>query len=123
MLIVMTKPFARWARHEAISGQLLVKAIREIEAGFVDAHLGSGLIKKRVARPGGGKRGGYRTIIAFRHAEVAIFLFGFAKNEQATLDPAELAYFRELASVLLSKPLDEVREMIADDRLYEVRLK
>jgi len=36
----------------------------EIQKGLIDARLGGGLIKKRVARSGHGKRGGYRVILA-----------------------------------------------------------
>jgi hypothetical protein len=122
MLALMTKSFARWAGNEKIADRSLWKAIREMESGLIEARLGSGLIKKRVARSGSGKSGGYRTIIAYRHAEVAIFLFGFAKSEQETMTPAELAYFRELAAVFLSKSDDEINAMIRDERLYEVRM-
>ena len=48
---------------------------------LIDADVGSGLIKQRIARPGGGKSGGYRSILMFRSGERAIFVFGFAKSE------------------------------------------
>lgn len=32
--------------------------------GWSEANLGDGLFKKRLARPGGGKSGGYRAIVA-----------------------------------------------------------
>jgi len=46
--------------------------------------LGGGIIKQRVARPGKGKSGGYRTVIAYRARNRAVFLFGFAKSERDT---------------------------------------
>jgi len=49
---------------------------------LIDAELGGGLIKQRVARSGGGRLGGYRTVIAFRAAQRAVFLYGFAKSER-----------------------------------------
>ena len=58
--------FARWARKEHLTDRMLHDAANEIERGLVDARLGGFLLKKRVARPGGGKRGGYRTILAYR---------------------------------------------------------
>ncbi len=123
MRVFTTKSFARWARNERITQRSLLKAIGEVESGLIDAQLGSGLIKKRIARAGAGKRGGYRTIIAYRHAGISVFLFGFAKQEQETLTAPELLYFRELASVLLSKAVDELDAMVLDERLFEVRLK
>ena len=73
--------FARWARKERLTDQMLYDAADEIERGLIDARLGGFLLKKRVARPGGGKRGGYRTIVAHRQGIRLVFLFGFAKNE------------------------------------------
>ena len=40
------------------------------------------MIKQRVARAGQGRSGGYRTLIAVRFEESAVFLFGFAKNDR-----------------------------------------
>ena len=50
-----------------------------------DAERGGGIIKQRVARPGQGKSGGFRTVIAYRHGVRAIYLFGFAKSERANV--------------------------------------
>jgi len=64
--------------------------------------LGGGLIKQRTARPGQGKSGGYRTIIAYRRGDRAVFLFGFAKSERANLDDDELSYLRRIGRSYLS---------------------
>jgi hypothetical protein len=63
----------------------LVAAIDQANCGLIDADLGGGLIKQRVAREGGGKSGGYRTLVFFRHEERAIFAFGFAKSDKPVL--------------------------------------
>jgi hypothetical protein len=60
------KGFSRFQRKEGISDKRLCEAMRDAAAGLIEADLGLGLIKQRVARPGHGKRGGYRTIIAYR---------------------------------------------------------
>jgi hypothetical protein len=39
------------------------------ENGQIDADLGGGVIKQRIARPGEGKSNGYRSIILFRKGE------------------------------------------------------
>jgi hypothetical protein len=54
---------------ERLPDTILCKPAREVLAGTLgagEADLGSGLFKKRLARPGGGKRGGYRAIIAYQ---------------------------------------------------------
>jgi hypothetical protein len=50
--IFKLKTFARFARRERISDVSLYDAIDRAERGLVDADLGGGLIKQRVARPG-----------------------------------------------------------------------
>jgi hypothetical protein len=37
-----------------------------------------GVIKQRVARPGQGRSGGYRVLVAYRAGHRAVFLYGFA---------------------------------------------
>jgi hypothetical protein len=78
------------ANREGINDATLVAAIDQADRGLIDADLGGGLIKQRVAREGGGKSGGYRTLVFFRQEERAIFAFGFAKSDKANLSAAEL---------------------------------
>jgi RelE toxin of RelE / RelB toxin-antitoxin system len=54
--------FAKFASREGISDVTLVAAIDRADRGLIDGDLGGGLIKQRVAREGGGKSGGYRTL-------------------------------------------------------------
>ena len=58
--------FRKFARKERISDKALCEAVARVQAGLVDADLGGGLLKQRVARDGQGKSGGYRTLVAFR---------------------------------------------------------
>jgi hypothetical protein len=67
------RAFARFQRREGIADKTLAKAVRGAEDGLVDADLGGGLIKQRVARPGQGKRGGFRTIVVYRRGRRAVF--------------------------------------------------
>jgi len=61
--------------------------------------LGGGLRKVRVARKGGGKSGGYRTLYVFGGSTMPLFLVTiFAKNEKDNLTSTEQA-----AAVALSK--------------------
>ena len=102
MRIFKTKWFARFARKEDISDQKLSHAVQEAEKGLHDGELGGNLIKKRVARPGKGKRGGYRTVIVYRATSRAVFVYGFPKSAKANLSAVELAAYQRLAQVYLS---------------------
>ena len=62
MEVFKTRWFARFARQERIADSSLREAIERAERGLIDADLGGGLIKQRVARPGRGRSGGYRVI-------------------------------------------------------------
>jgi len=64
MAIYKTRWFDRWARRQGLTTQTLCAAVREMAAGLYYADLGGGLLKKRVARPGQGKSGGFRTLVA-----------------------------------------------------------
>jgi hypothetical protein len=96
MRVYKIKGFARFQRGECIADRALVEALLAAERGLVDADLGGGLIEQRVARPGQGKSGGFRTLIAYRRGERAVFLFGFAKNERANIDDDELEEWRHV---------------------------
>jgi hypothetical protein len=78
--VFVTKSFRRFQRKERIADAALCEAVRRAARGLVDADLGGGLIKQRVSRPGEGRRGGFRTVIAYRVDDRAVFLFGFAKK-------------------------------------------
>src|SRR6266576_6218858 len=95
--IFKTRALARFTKREAISDESLVVAIETARRGLVDADLGGGLIKQRVARPGQGKRGGFRMLIGFR-SDRAIFLFGFAKNERENIDYNQLTTLQEIVA-------------------------
>lgn len=97
MQVFETKLFAKFARKNRISVATLREAIERAEAGLVDADLGGGIIKQRVARPGAGRSGGFRTLIALRTADFAVLLYGFAKSDRDNIDDEELFYWRALA--------------------------
>jgi hypothetical protein len=88
--IFKTKWFARYARRERIADRGLSEAIARAERGLVDAELGGGIIKQRVARTGQGRSGGFRLLIAYRAGDRAVFLYGFAKRDRENIDPDEL---------------------------------
>ncbi|MGR4893559.1 type II toxin-antitoxin system RelE/ParE family toxin [Sphingopyxis sp. LARHCG72] len=77
---------------------------------YVAAHpeggvsLGGSLRKIRIARAGGGKSGGYRTIYVFGGTHLPIFLVTvFAKNEKDNLSRTEQAELVALSKILLAR--------------------
>ncbi|MBP7951936.1 MAG: type II toxin-antitoxin system RelE/ParE family toxin [Sphingorhabdus sp.] len=112
--------FAKFSRKEKIDDDTLCNAIRRAEQGLIDADLGSGLLKQRVAREGAGKSGGYRTLIFFRSGERAIFAFGFAKSEKTNLNTEELAEFRKAAKEYLAFSQHQIDRLVQIERLTEV---
>ena len=112
MTVFKRKDFARWQVSEKLSDAALCKAVREMESGLIDADLGGHLYKKRVARPGAGKSGGYRTLLSARVGHRYIFLHGFPKSDKANITRDEkkaLQYagkvFLELSGTALVKAL------------------
>ncbi|MGE5150420.1 MAG: type II toxin-antitoxin system RelE/ParE family toxin [Rhodospirillaceae bacterium] len=101
MRVFKTKSFGRFAAKEGIRDSILRDAIRRAEVGLIDADLGGGVIKQRLARQGQGKSGGFRSIILFRRGATAFFVYGFAKNDRDNIDRQELRAFRLLAAEML----------------------
>lgn len=121
MRILKNRWFAKFTHKQEITDTVLIGAIRRAEAGLIDADLGGGVIKQRVARQGAGKSGGYRTIILFRAAERSVFVFGFAKSGQANLTPRELREFRDAAAITLAFTDSQIKAEIDAGHLIEVQ--
>ncbi len=90
------------------------------EIGLIDADLGGGLIKQRLARQGSGKSGSYRSIMIFRSGERAILVFAFAKSDKANLSAAELKAYRKAASIMLEFGAGQIETEVEAGRLIEV---
>ena len=120
MHVYATKTFRRFQRKEKIADATLWDAVVRANAGLIDADLGGGLIKQRVARQGQGRSGGYRTILAYRSRERAVFLYGFAKNQRDNILADELEDWREIGSGLLRASMEAIESAIADEELMEV---
>ena len=119
MRVYETRIFSRFARKESIKGKQLLEAVQRASGGLIDADLGGGLIKQRVARPGQGRSGGYRTILVFRTGSLAIFLTGFAKNERENISADDLEDLKIIARQWLSFP-ERIEADVAAGILNEV---
>lgn len=115
-----TRWFDRFARREGIADQSMRDAIERAERGMIDADLGGGLIKQRVARQGQGRSGGYRMIVAYRAMNRAVFLLGFAKNDQENIPLDELKFLRKLAENWLTADAAKINNEIESGNLREI---
>lgn len=119
--VYTTKEFTRFARKEKIADARLCEAVKRAEDGLIDADLGGGLIKQRIARPGQGRSGGYRTLMAFRSNERTVFVYGFAKSERDNIDPDELEFWQRVAASYLKMNEATLGMMIEQQELKEVK--
>ena len=78
--------------------------MRGCAGGLYEADLGGGLLKKRIARPGQGKSGGYRTLVATNKRGRWFFVFGFPKDVRSNIDEDEEEALKKLAPHLLFLP-------------------
>jgi len=87
----------------------------------MDADLGGGVIKQRIARAGKGKSGGYRTVILFRRGERAVFMYGFAKSDRENIDADEEKQFKEAAKHVLALTEKQLGELVREGDFVEVK--
>ena len=67
----------------------MCRAADERESGLMDAGLGGLLYKTRGARPGGGKSGGYRRLLAARIGSRCVGRPGLPKSDKANITQDE----------------------------------
>ena len=99
---------------------MLWDAIDRAEKGQIDADLGGGVIKQRVARPGEGKSKGYRSIILFRKGQRSFFVYGFSKSELGNIRKDEEEQFKKMAKYVLALTDAQLEELIIDGQFEEV---
>lgn len=121
MRLFRNKQFARWAAGEGIADADLCKAAKEA----VDGDLGGYLFKKRVARAGGGKSGGYRTILGFRKEKLdrVIFLHGFPKSRKANVSGKEQAALSIVAKSFIEATDRQVDALKVNGQVLELECK
>lgn len=120
MRIFKIKKFARFAQDQGISDEMLVALARRALNGLIDADLGGGVIKQRLARKGEGRSGGYRTIIAFRAHHRTFFLHGYAKNQTENLTLQELRAFKKAAKIVLELSELSLQQQLNNGTIIEV---
>ena len=120
MSVLKRKDFARWQAGEKLPDAVLCKAVHEMEAGLIDADLGGFLYKKRVARPGSGKSGGYRTLLSARIGSRYVFLHGFPKSDKANIAQDERKALQFAGKVFLELTAEDLVKALEIGVLLEV---
>ena len=113
--------FTRFADKEGITDGELRGMVNQLEEGQVDADLGGGVYKIRVARPGEGKSGGYRVIVFFRSEERTFFQYAFPKSSRANIDQRELRSYKRMAKIKFAMSDNELADAINAGELIEVK--
>jgi len=116
-----TRTFARWAKREGLTDDVLAAALSEMAKGLIDARLGGGVVKKRIASGEQGKRGAYRVLVASNLTDRWVFVFGFAKNERDNIEDKELKLLKTLAAVFLAMDEATLARAIAAGDLVEIQ--
>ena len=116
-----TKAFARFADREGLEDAALCEAVRRARRGLIDADLGGGVSKQRIARKGRGRSGGFRAIVLFRRYGLAFFVYGFAKSSRENLRRDEIEAFRLLADEMLGLTGADLAVALANGTIIEVR--
>ena len=122
MSVYKTKEFSRFARKADLKSADLLDAAQAVASGQWDADLGGGVFKQRIARDGGGKSGGFRTIILFKVGGHSFFVHGFAKNEKANISPKELKALKALAATFLALDLSAIETAKSAGEIAEVTI-
>jgi len=118
--IFLTKGVAKFTRQERIGDNSLREAIDRAGRGLIDADLGGSLIKQRVARPGQGRSGGFRMIVAIRTATRAVFLYGFAKSDRESIGDDEQEALQAIGANWLAANDKQIADAIKDGVLKEI---
>ncbi|WED22473.1 type II toxin-antitoxin system RelE/ParE family toxin [Vibrio sp. JC009] len=121
MNIYKTKAFQRSFKKTALTDEILKLCCLEMEHGLIDADYGGHLYKKRVAMPGRGKSGSYRTMIGARLGDSYFFLYLFPKKAQSNIDKAEEKALKELARHFLDKTSEDLARMVSKGLLFKLR--
>ena len=120
MLKLKTKWFNKWSKKNSIKDDTLIKTITSMSDNLGTVNLGGGLHKVRIPRDLEGKSGGYRSNVVLKQNELAIFVYGFAKNEKDNLSKDELNYFKKLAKDLLKIEIKKYKSLIQSGEFIRI---
>ena len=111
--VFKTAWFSRAARKAHIADDELCSAMRQVMLGQAD-DLGGGVYKKRLGK------NLYRSIIVARGGRYWVFVYLFAKQDQANIDERDLRDFRELADLYARKSEADLQGEMLIGQLMEI---
>jgi hypothetical protein len=118
--VYLSKAFTRLARREGLTDAHICQAVVEMNTGLIDANLGAGLFKKRIAMPGQGKRGSWRALLGFQESKKAFFLYLFPKNSRDNIEDDEMKALKRLTRYYLTLKPSEIKTALECGELNEV---
>ena len=118
--VFKTRWFERFAKKHIISDLMLRDTIERVEKGLVDADLGNGVIKLRIARPGEGRSSGYRVIVLFKRREYSFFVYGYSKSNRENIKRDEEQAFRDMAHHVLVLSETEIGLLLEKNEFVEI---
>lgn len=121
MRIFKTAYFYRFAENEGLSDTQIQEAVAEMEKGLIDGDLGANLFKKRIAIGDRGKRGGLRSIIAYKRGDKAIFIYGYPKNMRDNISLKEKEAYKKLSKSYFCLDDLSLRRLLKAGELIEVK--
>ena len=120
MIVYLSKAFTRLARREGLTEVHICQAVAEMNAGLIDANLGTSLFKKRIAMPGQGKRGSWRALLGFQVGKKAFFLYLFPKTSRDNIEDDEMKALKRLTKYYLTLKPSEIKTALQCGELNEV---
>lgn len=120
MRIFKNQWIVKFAKKHKINDSELLEAVERADNGLIDADLGGGVIKQRIARQGQGRSGGYRSLILFKQADRAFFVYAFAKNDRENISDKELDVYRKAAAYYLKYTRAELAALKEDGIITEI---
>jgi hypothetical protein len=118
--VYLSKAFTRMARREGLTDVHICQAVAEMNTGLIDANLGAGLFKKRIAMPGQGKRGSWRALIGFQAGKKVFFLYLFPKSSRDNIEDDEMKALKRLTRYYLTLKPSEIKAALQCGELNEV---
>jgi len=119
--IFKNKLFNKWALKQKIEDHTILKMVGEIMQDLYEANLGGMLYKKRIPVSGRGKRGGTRAIVAFKLHKIAVFIYGFSKNQQHNITNTEMIALKKLTSLYVSYSDNELNHLVNNGHFTEIK--
>ena len=115
-----TREFQRWGGDVRLRESCCCVAVAELACGLVDADLGGGLLKKRVAHGGKGKRGGARLVVGTPEPSRWFLLVGYLKSETSNLTALEVRQLKAFAGDLFACSPTQLETLVLRGALKEI---